>query len=227
MHTESSYPYPKIVQALKGSEISWVIFDVGGVFVRLRNEVARWELASKLELSNEELRAIYSGARPEFDGESLLSAFGIGQLSVEQFIDIVAEESGCQSRDVIIQGHNAELDGEDQAMVHFIKGLASVFPTSCFSNTNKMHWDYLLTNHAPIFAHFRHVMASHLAGVAKPGEEAFHYMSATVGVPIEQCLFIDDREDNIEGARSAGGKGIVFTSLSQLVGDLLRDPNSL
>ena len=216
---EREVPYSEIVRSLERAGISWVIFDVGGVFVRLRAEVARRELAAKLSISEKELAVVLSAARPELDGESLLGAFGIGRISTESFVDIVIREGGGSSEE-IIAGHLAELAGEDPEMVDFLAGLTRYFPIACFSNTNKLHWDFLLET-GVAFPHFRHVMASHIAGLAKPTAQAFQYMCSTVGAPIERCLFIDDRAENIEGARNSGGVALQFFTLEKLIEDLL------
>ena len=37
----------------------------------------------------------------------------------------------------------------------------------------------------------------------------------------EECLFIDDLKENIEGARATGMDGIVFESIEQLQSELI------
>ena len=46
--------------------------------------------------------------------------------------------------------------------------------------------------------------------MAKPQKEIFEYVLDSFNLCHEDCLFIDDVEDNIKGAESAGIKGYLF-----------------
>lgn len=50
----------------------------------------------------------------------------------------------------------------------------------------------------------------------KPHLEIFQTFCRKFGVRPEECLFIDDRADNILGAQSAGWQGVVFQNTEQL-----------
>jgi len=45
-------------------------------------------------------------------------------------------------------------------------------------------------------------------------------MLKKLGVKAEEAVFIDDKEINIDGAKKAGMKGIVFLNYQKLVQDL-------
>ena len=47
-------------------------------------------------------------------------------------------------------------------------------------------------------------------GVAKPSREIFEKVCEALGSAPEHCLFLDDKPENIEGAKAAGMQGIVF-----------------
>lgn len=44
----------------------------------------------------------------------------------------------------------------------------------------------------------------------KPDPRIYHYFLEKYKLHAEECLFIDDRIDNVEGARSVGMKAVVF-----------------
>lgn len=52
--------------------------------------------------------------------------------------------------------------------------------------------------------------------LVKPEPAIYERLSTKFGLRLEECLFVDDREVNIEGARRVGMHGIVFTSADQL-----------
>jgi HAD superfamily hydrolase (TIGR01509 family) len=59
-------------------------------------------------------------------------------------------------------------------------------------------------------------------GVRKPAAAAYEAALAALGVPASQCLFIDDREVNCEGARAVGMHAVRFTSVTALEPELAR-----
>lgn len=55
----------------------------------------------------------------------------------------------------------------------------------------------------------RYVISSHV-GLVKPGREIYELLTSRYGLMPSECVFIDDREENIIGAKSIGMEGIVF-----------------
>ncbi len=45
----------------------------------------------------------------------------------------------------------------------------------------------------------------------KPDRAIFDALAEKYGLNLGECVFIDDREDNVEAAKSYGMQGIVFT----------------
>ena len=59
---------------------------------------------------------------------------------------------------------------------------------------------------------FHHHSFSHRLRVAKPEAAIYQHAIEGLGVPAHEILFIDDRADNIEGARAAGLYAIQYTA---------------
>lgn len=74
------------------------------------------------------------------------------------------------------------------------------------SNTFKPHWDYILTLKSEVIDHFDALYASHIINRAKPDKAFYSYIIEKEGYRSDECVFIDDRIDNIEGAESLGIK---------------------
>lgn len=55
----------------------------------------------------------------------------------------------------------------------------------------------------------KYVISSHV-NLVKPGKEIYQHLLSKYSLEPSECVFIDDREENINGARSVGMKGIVF-----------------
>jgi putative hydrolase of the HAD superfamily len=63
---------------------------------------------------------------------------------------------------------------------------------------------------------FDAVVSSALLGVPKPAPEFFAAACDAVGAPADRCLFVDDDERNVRGARAAGLSAFRFTRLDDL-----------
>jgi putative hydrolase of the HAD superfamily len=55
------------------------------------------------------------------------------------------------------------------------------------------------------------IMFSAEEGVRKPDPEMYQRMLSRLGVNAKEAIFIDDRADNIDGARAVGMYGIHYT----------------
>ncbi|MFH1663777.1 MAG: HAD-IA family hydrolase [archaeon] len=57
-------------------------------------------------------------------------------------------------------------------------------------------------------------------GVRKPDAKIYKILLKELGVKASNCVFVDDSEENVHGAQKAGMKGILFTSVPELVKEL-------
>lgn len=61
-----------------------------------------------------------------------------------------------------------------------------------------------------LFACFDGLVFSGPIGLIKPNKEIFEYLLNTFSLTADECLFIDDSEKNIMGAKAVGIKGYLF-----------------
>ena len=64
--------------------------------------------------------------------------------------------------------------------------------------------------------HFDIIVNSSRLGLAKPDPLAFEAAARLVGVKPAECVFLDDREDNVEGARRAGLRAELYAGVDAL-----------
>lgn len=69
---------------------------------------------------------------------------------------------------------------------------------------------------------FDDVLLSYELGVCKPDEAFFELGLASLEIPLEKCVFIDDLAAIIESAKGVGIKAIQFQSMSQVEAELGR-----
>jgi len=77
-----------------------------------------------------------------------------------------------------------------------------------------------MRRYAPWFRDFDYVCFSAEVQLAKPEAAIFHACLKVVGSKPEECLFIDDRADNVEAAQAIGMCVVRFVSVEELAVDI-------
>ena len=82
---------------------------------------------------------------------------------------------------------------------------------------SEMHW--------PKFRFLKYADGKLISGfekIAKPDVRIYKRLEEKYGVKLKECLFVDDRQANIDGAKEAGMKAVLFENLEKLKDDLGR-----
>ena len=67
---------------------------------------------------------------------------------------------------------------------------------------------------------FDPIVESGVVGWAKPEPQAYEITADRLGVRLGECVFIDDRQEYVDGAVAVGMKGILYQNLPQLQKEL-------
>lgn len=67
---------------------------------------------------------------------------------------------------------------------------------------------------------FHHHTFSHRLNTAKPDPSIYAHAAEGLGVPPQQILFIDDRDENIHAARAVGMQAIQYLNQAQFLADM-------
>lgn len=70
--------------------------------------------------------------------------------------------------------------------------------------------------------HFRHLVFSGDLGVAKPDERIWQALARRLGARPADCVFLDDRQVNIDGAVAAGMAGVLWRGSAPARDELVR-----
>ena len=82
--------------------------------------------------------------------------------------------------------------------------------------SNYAEFMYEGTKHSMLFLPYMDgVVFSYMCHAIKPEREIFETLLNTYNLKAEECVFIDDRAENIEGAQKVGFTGIQFQSYAQ------------
>ena len=84
------------------------------------------------------------------------------------------------------------------------------------SNASNTFYDYFPERFAPL-SYFDGVVVSCDIHMIKPDRKIYQYLLDTYQLVPEECFFIDDRPENIEGAQDVGMNAMIFEGDFQAV----------
>lgn len=93
----------------------------------------------------------------------------------------------------------------------------SGYKTAVLSNTEVPAMQHF---HLQKYEMFDVAVFSCLEGVKKPDREIYEITLKNLGSPPEQAIFIDDKQEYIDGAKEAGINTILFRNIDQVKGEL-------
>ncbi|MGH1364360.1 MAG: HAD family hydrolase [Calditrichia bacterium] len=202
--------------------ISHVVFDIGGVVIRLNHGVVRSRFAERLGIPVEDLNELISTYRIDGDAQSLAARFRIGTIDADTYLEAYLRRFNNQiSKRELIDFLCSELGEPIPETLSLLDDLRGKVNVSCFSNSQAIHWSYLIGDY-PVMKEFNPAMASHLAGCAKPDPQTYQYIFNQLNAAAEDCLLIDDSKENVASAKAAGMASIWYQSPQQLLTDLNR-----
>jgi HAD superfamily hydrolase (TIGR01509 family) len=150
---------------------------------------------------------------------AVVTAANRGIIDTDTSRDSVATLLGVTPDEYVHRMKSLEVKNTE--LLDLIMELRQVYKTAMLSNVSKQGLEarFSLEDQAK---YFDVVVASGVIGYAKPEAEAYGITADRLGVRLDECIMVDDREDYCEGARSVGMQAILYQSAPQLTGDLAR-----
>ncbi|QFZ23743.1 HAD family hydrolase [Saccharothrix syringae] len=183
----------------------WVVFDYGEVISRPHGELA--VLADLLGVAEADFARAYWAGRHDYDRGLSDPEYwrGVGAaLGVE-----VGDALAARLTEV---DHAAWLH-PDPGTVELVEELAGAdVPLALLSNAPASF--ARVAEREPWARHFRHLVFSADLGVAKPDPRIFAALTERLGAAPGDCVFFDDRQDNVDGANGAGLRGVLWRGSS-------------
>jgi FMN phosphatase YigB (HAD superfamily) len=179
-----------------------LVFDLGGVIVPHDNEFLHRRLVSRCSApdASARLRLLAHDAR-----------FGTGERSIADLHRQLVDEVGYGGDWACFVGDWSCHLSVDPSMLALVERLAAGNRVIIFSNTNQEHWEHLVNLTGGALARYEAYL-SHELGQLKPSVRSFQTVAAEAGFAPERAFFVDDREENVEGARQAGFHAERFTT---------------
>lgn len=211
------------------SRFDFVLFDLGGVLVRLRGpdvlsglrgrRRATWESVGERADDHEgtAVTAAPVAHRQDLaaDGSPAdlwalwvrsewVKRFQRGQCSAEDFCIGLVREWGLEiSPEIFLDLFRTFPASLYDGALSLVSDVGQRVNIGCLSNTNSVHWD-LISRDWGLGALFGHAFLSHQMGHVKPDRAAFDHVVGKLGVPAARIVLVDDSPENVEGAQRAG-----------------------
>jgi len=188
-----------------------IFFDLGMVLVTFDWKIALARFADRN--GGDPGRAKRFLTLPQHD------AFERNELSGDEFYQLGREEMGFTGSAAEMEQSWSEIFDEIPQTVRLLRELAETYPVYALSNTNPWHARYLESRYDWMNL-FSQRFYSCTFGIRKPDTRLYELACASANVKPIRALFIDDRQENIEGAQKIGMNTILAVDSRQLKTDL-------
>ena len=176
--------------------INTIIFDFGNVFVNLDIEAAHKHALEtfQIESLSEEMLGFNS-------------FYEQGLISTDEFLEFYSENFPKLSKEALIDIWNFMLKDFPESRLDFLKAIqqSSKYKLILLSNTNALHIDYI-KDHVSFYEEFKNCFdafyLSHEINLVKPNQDIFEFILNKNKLKAEECLFIDDNQENINTAHT-------------------------
>lgn len=197
----------------------FLYFDLGNVLLSFSNERACEQMAAVAGVKFEEVAELVIGPHEQ---DSLLWRFEHGLVSEDEFF-----EKFCGALNVEPDRQELELAAADmfapiESSFALVRDLhAAGHRLGILSNTNPVHWRFVTDGRFDVLCSaFEQNVTSFDAKSMKPARKIYKHAIEKCGVPAGEVFFVDDRLENVQGARSAGLDAVQYTDHDQLEEDL-------
>jgi HAD superfamily hydrolase (TIGR01509 family) len=189
--------------------INVIVFDVGGVLSKDMIDTKLVDLAASYDLDVDSLWGVKSQYRDLAD---------LGKISDSEFWVQILDHFGIQATD-----GDKEIDSyivPVEGTLDIARSLSEKYRVAILSNDSK-EMGALRRKKFGFDEIFDPIIISGYFGVKKPDAGIYNILLEELEVPAEECLFIDNNLDNVNGARAVGIRTILFENAERLRRELL------
>lgn len=189
-----------------------IVFDFGGVLYEPKKEPLYDLVKKTFQVGDEGLQKIRKG---------------LHQARVANIPEIIAwKKSALEFGISLPDDWSAQLDTVLKNSIVEVKGMRELvqsyrekgYSTAVFSNIEPHHAE--ITRNLGCYQGFSPVVLSCEIGVDKPDPQAYKIMLEQVNVDPKNCIFIDNKQENIDAAKALGIDAILFTNPEQIKTEL-------
>jgi putative hydrolase of the HAD superfamily len=189
-------------------------FDLGNVLLSFDYDVAAAKMSAVCGASPETCRRLAYG-------DELYLPMERGELSPAEFHARFSELSGTTSDMAALLKARSDMFSPMIPTVRVVTQLKGVrHRIGLLSNTSPDHFEFCREKFGVLRELFDVYVLSYEVGAMKPDRKIYDAAIAQAGVPAERIFYVDDREENVAGAKIAGIDAVLFTGADRLLADL-------
>jgi putative hydrolase of the HAD superfamily len=186
-----------------------VISDLGKVLIFFDNNIFFEKIAKNCPFTHEEIREL------TFSHFYLVESFDRGEMSPEEFYRQVTHKLKARiDYDRFYSIYN-DVFSLNPPVLQLMIRLKKNYKIVMLSNTDVMRFDFIKKKFPEIMIFDEYVL-SYQVGFIKPHPQIYKEALKQAGIEAKECVFIDDREENIEEAARLGISGILMEPQTDL-----------
>ena len=198
-----------------GMTIRFIYFDLGRVLLDFTHERGFAQIASLTGVSDDAVRHAL------FD-TGLSDRYDTGELSTAEFHREFCELTKTSPTVEELSTAWSDIFELIPATITLATSLKSAGNRiGILSNTCEAHWEYAANRFRILSQIFDPVITSYEVGAMKPSREIYDAAAAVVGhAKPDEIVFVDDRSENVDGAKEAGWRASLFQGALPLADEL-------
>lgn len=191
-----------------------IIFDLGRVILNHRKYFMYEVFAKAFSLSLEKAKKIWH------ENKDLLV---IGKETEEEFFtrlkkELTTKYTVWEIKQMWRKSYENEAKDINTDILNLIEKLKKTYKVYLLTDTVGLHDEF--NSRRNIYSRFDRVFKSYVEKVKKPDKKAYMNVLDKIEAKAQECVFIDDLEDNVRAAEKIGMKGIVYNNFKQLKDEL-------
>lgn len=189
--------------------IRCVISDLGKVVIFFDNNIFFAKMANYCPFSKEEIREL------TFTHFDLVESFDCGRITPKEFYNLVVRNLKARiDYDTFYSIYN-DVFLLNPPVLKIMERLKGNYMLVMLSNTDIMRYSFIKRKF-PEIQIFDEYVLSYEVGFMKPHPQIYIQTLNRAGKSAEECVFIDDREENIEAAVKLGINVVHFKARTDL-----------
>jgi putative hydrolase of the HAD superfamily len=191
---------------------SLVLCDVGGVVVHFDSDRVVHQMSQLIGRPFDEVqRVVYD--------QELLFPFELGRITPRAYYEgLKARLKLHWTYEQFVRAWN-DIFTEDQGVAWLLGRLRERYRLLAITNTNELHINHMRAM-LPSLSLFEALIASCEVGLRKPDPQIYLLALERAGARPHEAVYVDDRPELVDAARSLGLAGVRFEDSRQLEHDL-------
>jgi len=197
-------------------KIKAAIFDLGNVLVDVDAKLAAVRVSRFAKKSPQEIYGLF------FESQ-LTKDFEEGKISPEDLflkVKSLLDLRASYEEFLTIWNQIFFVSENNRKVAELVIRLSADYRLAMVTNTNILHYNYLIRELPGLFTPFHHIITSFEAGARKPEPAIYRRALSLLKADPEETFYTDDRAELVDAANRLGIRGSVFTGFEKLNADL-------